>query len=53
MKKALGLLALAEKEIDANSYQSIPFLETYKKEHKAGPPLREQTNIGLMKREVL
>jgi len=28
-------IALAEKEIDANSYQSIPFLETYKKEHKA------------------
>ncbi|WP_312112883.1 MetQ/NlpA family ABC transporter substrate-binding protein [Brevibacillus reuszeri] len=28
-------IALVEKEIDANSYQSIPFLETYKKEHKA------------------
>lgn len=26
-------IALAEKEIDANSYQTIPFLESYKKEH--------------------
>lgn len=28
-------IALVEKEIDANSYQTIPFLETYKKEHGA------------------
>ncbi|WP_400162039.1 MetQ/NlpA family ABC transporter substrate-binding protein [Brevibacillus sp. TJ4] len=28
-------IALVEKEIDANSYQTIPFLETYKSEHSA------------------
>jgi D-methionine transport system substrate-binding protein len=28
-------IALVEGEIDANSYQTIPFLETYKREHNA------------------
>ncbi|MGN7471481.1 MetQ/NlpA family ABC transporter substrate-binding protein [Brevibacillus sp. SAFN-007a] len=34
-------IALVEKEIDANSYQTIPFLETYKSEHGA-----DLTHVG-------
>jgi D-methionine transport system substrate-binding protein len=41
-------IALAEKEIDANSYQTIPFLETYKKEKGADLTAVGQTVLNPM-----
>lgn len=40
--------ALVEGEIDANSYQTIPFLETYKKEHNADLTAVAQTVLNPM-----
>ena len=41
-------IALVEGEIDANSYQTIPFLETYKKEHSADLTAVGQTVLNPM-----
>lgn len=41
-------VALVEGEIDANSYQTIPFLETYKREHNADLTAVGETVINPM-----